>query len=145
MVTGGLESNVRMLGFQPHQAMLDEAYRNHIFLSPSLTAADGDTEGGTVLAIIEMIATGMPVVSTRHCDIPTTIEHGQTGFLAEEGDVDGIACGLRWLIRHADRWEAMTEAARKHIDREFDAAIQGDELASLYAELASRPRPGAPA
>jgi len=140
IAAGGLEDRVRLLGFQPHQRMMEEAYRNHIFLSPSLTAADGDTEGGTVLAIIDMIATGMPVVSTRHCDIPTTIEHGRTGYLAEEGDVDGIARGLRWLIRHADRWDAMAEAARQHIDRQFNAAVQGGELARLYAELVSRPR-----
>ena len=139
IAAGGLEDRVRLLGFQPHQRMMEEAYRNHIFLSPSLTAADGDTEGGTVLAIIDMIATGMPVVSTRHCDIPTTIEHGRTGFLAEEGDIDGIARGLRWLIRHPDRWDALTEAARGHIDREFNAAIQGGKLAHLYAELLSRP------
>jgi colanic acid/amylovoran biosynthesis glycosyltransferase len=138
MSAGGLEDNVRLLGFQPHQRLLEEAYRHHIFLSPSLTAADGDTEGGTVLAIIDMIATGIPVVSTRHCDIPTTIEHGRTGFLAEEGDIDGIATGLRWLIRHPDRWDEITEAARRHVDRAFNAAIQGGELARLYAELVSR-------
>jgi colanic acid/amylovoran biosynthesis glycosyltransferase len=136
--TGGLESCVRLLGFQSHQRMLDEAYRNHVFLSPSLTAPDGDTEGGTVLAILEMIATGMPVVSTRHCDIPTTIEHGRTGFLAEEEDIDGIAEGLRWLIRNPDRWDGIAGAARQHIDRQFNAAVQGCELADLYAELVAR-------
>ena len=137
---GGLEQNVRLLGFQPYNAMLDEAYRNHIFLSPSVTAADGDTEGGTVLAIIEMVATGMPVISTRHCDIPALIEHGRTGLLADERDIDGIAECLRWLIRNPDQWEAMTDSARKHVDREYNAAIQGAELARLYADVVS-PRP----
>lgn len=132
---GGLGPQVRMLGFQPHQKMIEEAYRNHIFLSPSITASDGDTEAGTVLAIIEMIATGMPVVSTRHCDIPTTIEHGRTGFLAEEGDVEGIAAGLRALIAEPGRWKAITDAARQHMERDFNAASQGAELASLYAEV----------
>jgi colanic acid/amylovoran biosynthesis glycosyltransferase len=141
---GGLEDRVQQLGFQPHQRMLDEAYRNHIFLSPSLTAPDGDTEGGLPVGIIEMVATGLPVVSTRHCDIPTVLEHGRTGFLAEEGDVDGIAECLRWLIRHPDQWNGITDAARKHVDRNFNAAIQGRELADLYAEVLcearSRPR-----
>jgi colanic acid/amylovoran biosynthesis glycosyltransferase len=134
---GSLESCVRLLGFQPHQTMLDEAYRNHIFLSPSVTASDGDTEGGTVLAVIEMVATGMPVVSTRHCDIPALIEHGRTGMLAEEKDVDGIAEGLRWLIKHPDQWQTITDAARKHVDRKYNAAHQGAALADLYAELVS--------
>ena len=133
-----LESRVRLLGFQPHARMLEEAYRHHIFLSPSVTAADGDSEGGTVLAIIEMVATGLPVVSTRHCDIPALIEHRRTGMLAEERDIDGIAACLRWLIEHRDEWSTITDAARKRVDREYNAAVQGTELAALYAELVHR-------
>ncbi len=136
--TGGLEKCVRLVGFQSHQGMLKEAYRNHVFLSPSVTAADGDTEGGTVLAIIEMVATGLPVVSSWHCDIPTIIEHGRTGFLAEEKDVDGLAESLRWLIKHPDQWRALTDAARQHVDQKFNAAVQGVELASLYREVLCR-------
>jgi len=128
---------VRLLGFQPHARMLEEAYRHHVFLSPSVTAADGDTEGGTVLAIIEMVATGLPVVSTRHCDIPALIEHRRTGMLAEERDVDGIAGCLRWLIEHPDKWGAITDAARKRVDQEYNAAVQGTELAALYAAMVS--------
>lgn len=136
--TGGLQKRVRLLGFQPHQTMLQEAYRNHVFLSPSVTAADGDTEGGTVLAIIEMVATGLPVVSSRHCDIPTIIEHGRTGFLAEEKDTDGLAESLRWLIKHPDEWQALTDSARRHVDQRFNAAVQGFELAALYRDVLNR-------
>jgi colanic acid/amylovoran biosynthesis glycosyltransferase len=118
--------------------MLQEAYRNHVFLSPSVTAADGDTEGGTVLAIIEMVATGLPVVSSRHCDIPTIIEHGRTGFLAEEKDTDGLAESLRWLIKHPDEWQALTDSARRHVDQRFNAAVQGFELAALYRDVLNR-------
>jgi colanic acid/amylovoran biosynthesis glycosyltransferase len=103
-----------------------------------VTASDGDTEGGTVLAIIEMVATGLPVVSSRHCDIPTIIEHGRTGFLAEEKDVDGIAECLRWLLKHPDDWQGITDAARTHIERDFNAAVQGAELASLYSDVLCR-------
>src|SRR5215475_1401155 len=137
-ISGGLENRVQFLGFQPHQRMLDDAYRNHIFLSPSRTASDGDTEGGLPVGIIEMLATGIPVVSTTHCDIPTAIKHGRTGFLAEEGDVNGIADCLRTLIAYPDQWEMLTDAARKHVDREFNAALQGVKLANLYAEVMSR-------
>ena len=137
IAAAGLERRVRLLGFQPHARMLEEAYRHHVFLSPSVTAADGDTEGGTVLAIIEMVATGLPVVSTRHCDIPALIEHRRTGMLAEERDIDGIAGCLRWLIEHPDKWSTITDAARKRVDREYNAAVQGAELAGLYAALVS--------
>jgi len=42
----GLNPKTRLLGYQPHAVLFKEAYEHHIFLSPSVTAEDGDTEGG---------------------------------------------------------------------------------------------------
>ena len=71
-----LESKVRFLGFQPYRVVLQEGYQHHLFLSPSVTSGDGDTEGGAPLTIVEMSATGMPVISTDHC-----ADHGRAGWL----------------------------------------------------------------
>ena len=136
----GLSSRVRLLGYQPHNVMLEEAYKHHIFLSPSVTASDGDSEGGAPVTVIELAASGMPVVSTRHCDIPEVIEHGKSGLLAAEGDVAEIASHLTWLIDNPGAWRAMTSAARKRIEREFDAQVQGERLAAIYHELAGLTR-----
>ncbi len=133
----GLSSRIRMLGFLPHEATFEEAYRHHIFLSPSVTAADGDTEGGAPVSIIEMAATGMIVVSTAHCDIPQVIEDGVSGLLASERDPEGLARHLRWLAAHPDAWEGMTAHARAHIEAKFDARTQGQRLWELYQELLS--------
>ncbi len=130
-----LGSRIRMLGYQPYSVLLEEAYRHHIFLSPSVTASDGDTEGGAPISIIEMCASGMPVVSTRHCDIPSVIRDGVTGLLADERDVDGLVRNLSWLIEHPALWEKMLLAAREHIKSEFDARVQGEKLAEIYRRL----------
>lgn len=131
----GLQSEVRMLGFQPHTRMMAEAYRHHIFLSPSVHAEDGDSEGGAPVSIIEMAASGMPVVSTTHCDIPEIIVDGETGLLAAERDVSGLVAHLSWLVEHPDDWDRLAAAARRHIEVEFDFAVQGRRLAELYREL----------
>lgn len=137
-----LQPRIRMLGYQPHTVLLEEAYKHHIFLSPSVTADDGDTEGGAPVTILEMAATGMPVVSTRHCDIPEVIHHGCMGLLAEERDVEGLVCHLRWLIGHPEQWDRMIEAGRKHVESEFNASVQSEKLAAVYRELKSRRRQG---
>jgi colanic acid/amylovoran biosynthesis glycosyltransferase len=138
--TYGLD--VRFLGYQTHARLFEEAYKHHIFLSPSVTAADGDAEGGVPVTLIEMAATGMPVVSTYHCDIPNVIKSGSSGLLAEEHDVDQLVEHIRWLIQNPDAWFDMVTAARQHIDREFDAEVQGGRLASLYEEVAKAGRKG---
>lgn len=130
-----LQSKVSLLGFQPHQFMLEAAYKHHIFLSPSVTAETGETEGGAPVSLIEMAATGMPVVSTTHCDIPEVIRHGITGLLAPERDVKGLVELLRSLIRTPEQWHPMLIAGREHLEKEFNAQIQGKKLAAIYQEL----------
>ena len=128
---------VRFLGYQSHARLFEEAYKHHIFLSPSVTAADGDTEGGVPVTLIEMAATGMPVVSTCHCDIPNVIKSRSSGLLAEEHDVDQLAEHMKWLIRNPDAWGDMVTAARQHICLEFNAKTQGARLAAIYQETLS--------
>ena len=130
-----LGSRLRLLGFQSHARLLEEAYQHHIFLSPSIHAADGDSEGGAPVAIIEMAATGMAVVSTTHCDIPEIITDQRSGLLAAEGDVSGLVERLRWLAAHPDQWQVLALAARQQFEAEFDMAEQGRRLARLYHQL----------
>ena len=131
----GLKSRIKFLSFQPHHVLLEEAYKNHIFLSPSVTADDGDTEGGLPVAILEMAATGMPIVSSVHCDIPEAIHHGQTGLLSRERDIEEISENIRWLIHNPLRWRPMVEAGRKHIENEYNVNTQAARLGSIYRNL----------
>jgi colanic acid/amylovoran biosynthesis glycosyltransferase len=134
----GLETRTRMPGYQPYATMLEEAGRHHVFLSPSLTASDGDTEGGAPVSLIEMSASGMMIVSTTHCDIPGVIHDGSTGLLAPERDIDTLVTHLQWLIANPDRWHDMQAAGRRHIEAEFDADVQGARLGAIYKELAGQ-------
>jgi len=129
---------VRMLGYQPYSILFQEAYKHHIFLSPSVTAKDGDTEGGAPVSIIEMAATGMPIVSTSHCDIPEVIKNSETGLLAEERNVKQLIHHLRWLIEHPKKWSEMLIAGRNRIEKEFDVRVQAAGLGEFYIGLVSR-------
>ena len=126
-----LEDKVRLLGYQPHDVLLKEAYQHHIFISPSVTASHGDTEGGAPVTIIEMIATGMPIISTTHCDIPEVMGE-LSELLAEERDVDGLITSLNYLIDNPEKWHEMAGLGRRHIEQEYNAQVQGLRLAEIY-------------
>ena len=130
-----LGPKVNFMGYQPFDVMTEQAYRHHVFLSPSIHADDGDSEGGAPVSIIEMAASGMMVVSTTHCDIPEVIHHGKSGLLAAEGDVDGLVTHLTWLVDHPERWEGMAQEARRHVEEQFDVHPQGQRLAETYEAL----------
>ena len=76
--TLGLMPIVRLQGQQPYSVLLEEAYQHHIFMGPSITAHDGDMEG-TPMVLVDMAATGMPIISTTHSDVPEIIKHGKQG------------------------------------------------------------------
>jgi len=132
---GGLKSRTKLLGFQPYRAVFEEAYKHHVFMSPSVTAPDGDSEGGAPVTLIEMIATGMPVISTKHCDIPEVVQNGIDNWLVAERDAAGLADKLLWLVGHAGHWAEMLASGRSHVEREFNAARQGGRLYEIYQEM----------
>ena len=133
----GLMKKTTMRGYLPHDIVLQEAYRHHIFLSPSVTSSDGDSEGGAPVSIIEMAASGMPVVSTTHCDIPEVLDYGGKDWLAPERDVDGLVSVLDKWLNDLAAWPGLLLHARKHIEKEFDVSRQGVILGDIYEELAS--------
>ena len=134
----GLERTCTLMGYQPPDEVFRQAHAHHVFLSPSITASDGDTEGGAPVTITEMVASGMPVVSTTHCDIPDVVEHGRGALLAEEGDVPALAANLRWFAEHPDQWAAMIAAGRARIEEHFDVRVQAARLAHHYLEVIRR-------
>jgi len=130
-----LRDRVRLLGYQPHRVFQQELYKHHIFLSPSITASDGDTEGGAPVSIIEASASGMPILSTTHCDIPEVVMDGESGYLVPERDVDALAAKLEILVSNPDLWKQMGQEWRRHIEENYDVKKQVQRLEGIYDEV----------
>jgi colanic acid/amylovoran biosynthesis glycosyltransferase len=129
-----LRGRIRFLGYQPHDILLREMYRHHVFVSPSVTSADGDSEGGAPVTIIEAAASGMPVISTTHCDIPSVLSEANRRYLAPERDSATLADAIDALVRTRD-WAPIASANRRLIEDELDVREQSGKLADIYASL----------
>lgn len=123
---------ITLLGYQPHDVFLNEAANAHIFMLPSITAQNGDTEGGAPVAILEAQATGLPVISSYHADIPEVVVEGKSALLAPEMDVETLAKHLEYLVEHPDVWVSMGRTGREHVEQEYDLIIQVDKLETIY-------------
>lgn len=130
-----LNDSVVLLGEKNYSEFLNELYENHIYMAPSVTSMDGDTEGGLPVSLIEASASGMPVISTAHCDIPEAIIDGKTGFIVPERDVNKLAEKLEFLTVNANLWEKMGIEGRKHIEKYYDAKKQSFTLEKIYDEV----------
>ena len=104
-----------------------------VFLLPSVTAADGDQEGIPVV-LMEAMAAGPVVVSSRHSGIPELVEHDVSGLLAPERDEEALAAALARLRADAALRHRLAAAARRRVAHDFDV----DRLnARLVARLAA--------
>lgn len=130
-----LHDRVVVRGMVPHTEL--SAFLNDFdaFIHPSCHAADGDHEASPVV-IIEAQATGLPVLASRHFDLHNQVVHGQTGFLAPEGDAGQLANHIRQLYAMDDAaYSAMAHAARRHVETHYDVALSARRLLDLYAQL----------
>lgn len=132
----GISERVRFHGSltEPEvRAVLAEA---DIFVLPSIVARDGQMEGLPV-ALMEALASGLFAVSTRLSGIPELVRDGETGALAEPGDVASLAGALERAIQDAS--ETRARAGRELVEREFDISASGIRMAELLKDSVRQP------
>jgi glycosyltransferase involved in cell wall biosynthesis len=105
-----------------------------LFVQHSRTAANGDSEGLPV-AILEAMASALPVVSTKHSGIPEAVRDRVTGLLVEEMDVDGMASALAELLDNPDRAIVMGIAGRERVLEHFSLAHACERLRAIMGFL----------
>jgi colanic acid/amylovoran biosynthesis glycosyltransferase len=130
-----LRDRVELLGAQPYSAYVQELGRAHFLIAPSVTAADGDTEGGAPVCLLEAQASGLPCIATTHCDIPEATVPGESALLAPERDAEALAALLEELLSHPERWGAMGRAGRRHVEAGYDIRTQIGRMNEIYKEL----------
>lgn len=130
----GIAHLVTLHGQQPQRELIQILNRCHIFVAPSVTAADGNQDA-PVNVLKEAMAMGLPVVSTRHGGIPELVQDGISGFLVPERDADALAERLEFLINHTDRWPAIGQAGRAYVETHYNMNTLNDELVTLYQRL----------
>ena len=113
-----MEHAVDLKGAINHDQVVSLMQQSRVFVQHSLVPQSGDTEGSPV-AIIEAGASGLPVVSTRHAGIVDAVIDGQTGFLVNEGDIDGMAEYIYLLLSNAAPAAEMGQRAREYITQKF--------------------------
>ena len=84
-----LKNTTKSFGFISYQKVLELSYEHHLFVQTSLWGENQDCEGGFPVIITDMMATGMPVLGSTHCDIPEIVIDKSNGFVVPENDTHG--------------------------------------------------------
>lgn len=89
---------------------------------------------GLPRVILEAAVRGVPSVSTNVDGIPEILVDGETGFLREPGDVDGLLAGVLGLAGDPELRARCAAASRAVFRDEFRVETMLDQLDILYRE-----------
>jgi glycosyltransferase involved in cell wall biosynthesis len=128
----GLVEIVQLLGPRTQDEVSLLLRTGNCYVQPSIVTSTGKMEGIPV-AVMEAMASAVPVIATSLSGLPELVENGRTGWLVPPGDSALLADALCEV--YAQPAEARRRAAlgRQRVQQEFDLTSNARKLAALFA------------
>jgi glycosyltransferase involved in cell wall biosynthesis len=95
---------------------------------------------GLPCAIVEAMASGVPVVATAVNSVPEVVIPGRTGLLVRPRDARSIAQAVAYVLDHPEAAERMVRAAREGLGDRFRPETLGRDLMEVYDQALSAGR-----
>jgi colanic acid/amylovoran biosynthesis glycosyltransferase len=143
ITTNNLANHVELLGPKKQDEVAALLATAHCYVQPSIITPSGKMEGIPV-ALMEAMASGLPVVATSISGIPELVRPGETGLLVPPADVPALADALAAVYADPAGSAQRAEAGRELVLREFELRSNVAHLATLFEGMVARkPRPAA--
>ena len=101
-----------------------------VFALACVVGSDADRDG-LPNVLLEAMACGVPVVSTRVAAIPEAVEDGVNGLLVPPADPEALAEALVRMIRDPELAAALGARARASLEERFELRRCTQPLARL--------------
>jgi glycosyltransferase involved in cell wall biosynthesis len=131
-----LNEHVRFLGTLSGDEKFDAYRRADVFCFPTFFSAESFG-----LVLVEAMACGLPVVSTRWRGIPSVVDDGRTGLLVEPHNSEALADQLVRLAEDGELRKQMGLAGRQRFLREFSLERHLDRMRDVFLDVAGVARP----
>jgi colanic acid/amylovoran biosynthesis glycosyltransferase len=128
-----IDSRVSFTGFVSQEQLREIYYASHIFLHPSQTGHDGNQEG-IPNAMLEAMASGLPVFTTQHGGIPEVVENGAAGVLVPERDHENLATALLDAAKDPGFLSRIARNGAEIVRKNFDLRAQAPRLEEIYLQ-----------
>lgn len=122
-----ISENVHFLGVVTPEQYRDLLSESLAFVQHSITADNGDMEG-TPVSVLEASAAGLPVIATYHAGNPDVIEHGKTGLLCDEHDVEMMAGHMLSVLNNVELAKQLGAAGKQRVKEYFTLKRHIDSL-----------------
>jgi glycosyltransferase involved in cell wall biosynthesis len=130
-----VSDHVELVGRLPSDRVVDELAAASVMVLPSVVLSSGQMEGIPV-ALMEAMAAGVPVISTRISGIPELVIDGETGLLVEPGDATALADAIESVFADPAGAERRAAAGSALVAAQFDQATEVTRLVDIFARAA---------
>lgn len=113
---------VHLEGQQNQEGVLGFLTMAQLFIAPFVETECGDKDG-IPTALLEAMATGLPVVATDAGSMAEVIQHGQEGELVPQRDSLALADSIEGLLSHPQRRKDLGQVATNTVQQRFDVSI----------------------
>jgi colanic acid/amylovoran biosynthesis glycosyltransferase len=125
-----LQNRVALSGAKPQLEVRQRFAAANVFVLPSVIDADGGMDNLPTV-VMEAMATGLPVVSTKIGGIPEMVVENETGFLLEPGDMVAVADAVGKVISNRSVAQKLGRAGHERAEKLFSIEKNVRELCSL--------------
>ena len=133
----GMQERVILHGMKKQEELAPLLQRSRAFVAPYVEVENGDKDG-IPTAMLEGLASGLPVVTTDSGSILEVVDAGVEGLVVKQRDAKGLADAFEKLITDPALERRMAKAARDRFDREFDIRVTERKLHERVAGLVQR-------
>lgn len=128
---------VRFTGYQSQDEVAAHLAQGDIFVLPSFAE-------GVPVVLMEAMASGLPVITTRIAGIPELVEDGRSGLIVAPGDAEALTHAILRLAADSGLRRQMGRAGRAAVAQDFALPTEPMRLARLFTQgpgVELRPEP----
>ncbi len=127
----GLETRIRLLGYQDRPKVMSILKASDIFVMPSRYE-------GTPIALLEAAALARPILAACAGGIPELVTHDQHAFLVPTHDPEALAQGFLRLALDREYAQRLGQNAQRRVQERFNPEKQVNETWEAYERALTR-------
>lgn len=124
----GIADRVQFLGWQAREQLIEQYHWANLFLFPS-------RHEGMPNAVLEAMASGLPVIASRIAGSEELVSNGETGFLFPSENIEALRDALHKLISDTALRQTMGNVARRHMEERYSWTATAKQYALLLEKV----------
>lgn len=124
----GIHNRVHFIGWQSHEQLIEQYQWSNLFVFPS-------RHEGMPNAVLEAMASGLPVIASHIAGSEELVLDGETGILFSTEDVEALRVALHKLLTDAPLRQKMGKASRRRVEEHYSWESTARQYALLLEQV----------